>query len=52
MSYRIGIDVGGTFTDFLLLGDDVRLAHKTLDPWTTRRAGSSTGSRRSRSGST
>ena len=22
MSYRLGIDVGGTFTDFLLLGDD------------------------------
>lgn len=30
MSYRIGIDVGGTFTDFLLLGDDgMRLVHKT-----------------------
>ena len=29
MSYRIGIDVGGTFTDFLLIGDDVRVAHKT-----------------------
>ena len=30
MSYRVGIDVGGTFTDFLLLGeDDVRVAHKT-----------------------
>ena len=30
MSYRIGIDVGGTFTDFLLLGDDdLRLVHKT-----------------------
>ena len=29
MSYRIGIDVGGTFTDFLLIGDDVRLVHKT-----------------------
>ena len=29
MSYRIGIDVGGTFTDLLLIGDEVRLAHKT-----------------------
>ena len=30
MSFRIGIDVGGTFTDFLLLGDDdLRLVHKT-----------------------
>ena len=29
MRYRIGIDVGGTFTDFLLIGDGVRLAHKT-----------------------
>jgi N-methylhydantoinase A len=29
LSYRIGIDVGGTFTDFLLVGDDVRLVHKT-----------------------
>ena len=30
MSYRIGIDVGGTFTDFLVIGDDgTRLVHKT-----------------------
>jgi N-methylhydantoinase A len=29
LSYRIGIDVGGTFTDFLLLSDSVRLVHKT-----------------------
>ena len=29
MSYRVGIDVGGTFTDFLVLGDDARLVHKT-----------------------
>ena len=29
VSYRIGIDVGGTFTDFLLVGDGVRLVHKT-----------------------
>ena len=29
MSYRLGIDVGGTFTDFLLIGEDVRLVHKT-----------------------
>jgi N-methylhydantoinase A len=29
VSYRIGIDVGGTFTDFLLIGDGVRLVHKT-----------------------
>ena len=29
MSYRLGIDVGGTFTDFLLHGDGVRLVHKT-----------------------
>jgi N-methylhydantoinase A len=29
VSYRVGIDVGGTFTDFLLVGDDVRLVHKT-----------------------
>ena len=35
--YRLGIDAGGTFTDFLLVGSDgSRLAHKTssvpLDP--------------------
>ena len=30
MSYRVGIDVGGTFTDFLVIGDDGRrLVHKT-----------------------
>jgi N-methylhydantoinase A len=29
LSFRIGIDVGGTFTDFLLVGDSVRLVHKT-----------------------
>jgi N-methylhydantoinase A len=30
MSARIGIDVGGTFTDFLVVGDDgLRLVHKT-----------------------
>ena len=29
MSLRLGIDVGGTFTDFLLVGDGVRLVHKT-----------------------
>jgi N-methylhydantoinase A len=30
MTYRVGVDVGGTFTDFLLLGDDgTRLVHKT-----------------------
>ena len=29
MSYRLGIDVGGTFTDFLVLGDAVQLVHKT-----------------------
>jgi N-methylhydantoinase A len=29
MSYRIGIDVGGTFTDFLLLGEGRRIVHKT-----------------------
>jgi N-methylhydantoinase A len=29
MSHRLGIDVGGTFTDFLVLGDDVQLVHKT-----------------------
>jgi len=29
VSYRVGIDVGGTFTDFLLLGEGVRIAHKT-----------------------
>jgi len=30
MTYRVGIDVGGTFTDFLVLGDDgTRLVHKT-----------------------
>jgi N-methylhydantoinase A len=36
VSYRVGIDVGGTFTDFLVLGEGVRLVHKTsstpLDP--------------------
>ena len=33
MSYRLGIDVGGTFTDFLLLGDDVAArAQDELDP--------------------
>ena len=31
MSYRIGIDVGGTFTDFALMGPRGRSAvHKTL----------------------
>src|ERR1700761_7982850 len=29
MSYRLGIDVGGTFTDFLCLGGDSPLVHKT-----------------------
>jgi N-methylhydantoinase A len=30
VTYRIGIDVGGTFTDFLVVGDDdMRLVHKT-----------------------
>jgi N-methylhydantoinase A len=30
VSYRIGIDVGGTFTDFLVLGSDgQRIVHKT-----------------------
>ena len=29
MSYRVGIDVGGTFTDFLLVGEGARLVHKT-----------------------
>jgi len=30
MSHRVGIDVGGTFTDFLVLGGDgTRLVHKT-----------------------
>jgi N-methylhydantoinase A len=30
MTYRIGIDVGGTFTDFLVLGaDGSRIVHKT-----------------------
>ena len=31
MAFRIGIDVGGTFTDFLLMGPGVRsAAHKEL----------------------
>lgn len=29
MSYRLGIDVGGTFTDFLLLGPETQMVHKT-----------------------
>jgi N-methylhydantoinase A len=29
VSHRVGIDVGGTFTDFLLTGDSGRLVHKT-----------------------
>jgi N-methylhydantoinase A len=29
MSFRVGIDVGGTFTDFLLTGEGTRLVHKT-----------------------
>jgi N-methylhydantoinase A len=30
MTYRVGIDVGGTFTDFLVIGGDgTRLVHKT-----------------------
>jgi N-methylhydantoinase A len=29
VSHRVGIDVGGTFTDFLLTGDGGRLVHKT-----------------------
>lgn len=31
MKYKLGIDVGGTFTDFFLIGDDgLALIHKTL----------------------
>ncbi len=31
MKYKLGIDVGGTFTDFFLVGDDrSSLMHKTL----------------------
>ena len=31
MKYKLGIDVGGTFTDFFLIGDDgTALIHKTL----------------------
>ena len=40
VSYRIGIDVGGTFTDFLLIGDSVRLVHKTSSTRTILREGS------------
>ncbi|HEY8582090.1 MAG TPA: hydantoinase/oxoprolinase N-terminal domain-containing protein, partial [Capillimicrobium sp.] len=29
MSYRVGIDVGGTFTDFLVRGDEGEIVHKT-----------------------
>lgn len=29
MSYRLGIDVGGTFTDFLVLGPETQMVHKT-----------------------
>ncbi|MHB1469475.1 MAG: hydantoinase/oxoprolinase N-terminal domain-containing protein, partial [Solirubrobacteraceae bacterium] len=29
MSYRRGIAVGGTFTDFLAIGPEVELVHKT-----------------------
>jgi N-methylhydantoinase A len=29
VSYRLGIDVGGTFTDFLVLGGEQPLVHKT-----------------------
>ena len=30
MSYRVGIDIGGTFTDFALLKGDAVVLHKTL----------------------
>ncbi|MED5199128.1 MAG: hydantoinase/oxoprolinase N-terminal domain-containing protein, partial [Gemmatimonadota bacterium] len=30
MSYRVGIDIGGTFTDFALQKDDEVLLEKTL----------------------
>jgi N-methylhydantoinase A len=29
VTYRVGIDVGGTFTDFLLVADGTRVTHKT-----------------------
>ncbi len=46
MSYRIGIDVGGTFTDFLVTGSEGRpaRAQDELDARTTRRSASLTGS--------
>lgn len=30
MSYRVGIDIGGTFTDFALLKDEAVIVHKNL----------------------
>ncbi|MFD1959900.1 hydantoinase/oxoprolinase N-terminal domain-containing protein [Novosphingobium panipatense] len=30
MNYRVGIDIGGTFTDFALLKDDEVILHKNL----------------------
>ena len=51
MSYRLGIDVGGTFTDFLCLGGDSPLVHKTSSTTPIRRSPSSAGWRRSPGGS-
>ncbi len=34
MSYRLGVDVGGTFTDLLLFNDDTGQSHKTKIPST------------------
>ena len=30
MTYRVGVDIGGTFTDFALLKDDGVVLEKTL----------------------
>jgi len=34
MTYRLGVDVGGTFTDLLLFDDKTGASHKTKVPST------------------
>ena len=43
MSYRVGIDIGGTFTDFALLKNDEVILHKNLSTPEDRSIGVMTG---------
>jgi N-methylhydantoinase A/oxoprolinase/acetone carboxylase beta subunit len=45
MSYRIGIDIGGTFTDFAVLKDSQLILHKNLSTPADRSVGVMTGLR-------